>query len=924
MKKLVFVSISFSIGLSLTAAVVNLGSASYTDAFPGKDSAGRNGYIETPPMVSGVAAGRPVPTNDWWSNELVSNHGQSMFNYPLGIRTQDDGLGIVNNMHNQAIMQGDGPLVVGLKGLNCAKSTVSDHSDWTVTFNWDNKMEAIVAQASPFVYFTKSDAADVTIRTSGSISTVNGNILLVTGSYNQTDYAVYAPSGSSWTISGNTATSSLSGKNYFSAVMLPVGRDAIAIAKDWEKYAFVFPKDTRADFTYNQQNGEVVTVYKVMTDVKEGQNNTFLMGLLPHHWANAVGLTGFEASSYQTIRGELKLIGANEFKTSLKFHGVLPTLPAVTDNSKGFSQTELDRLCEAVINNDGFQDWTDSYNDGQLLNRLIQVARIAKEAGNVNLFNRAFSKVKERVERWFTYKQGDVAFLFYYHSPWTTLLGYPAGHSQDTNINDHHFHWGYLIHAAAFIEQYQPGWKNQWGDMVNLLVRDAASDNRNDSMFPYLRNFSPYAGHSWANGTANLGVGNDQESTSESMQFACSLIHWGELSGNIAIRDLGIYLYVTEASAIEEYWFDVYKRNLAPDFKSYIATRVFTNGYDDQNFWGAGIEGSYGIHVYPVHAGSFYLVHNSGFAKGFWDAMTRETGILSNEVQPNLWYDAWARFYSMVNPQKALEFYNGCTQFDNKFGDSKAHTYHWIHALALYGKPDQTVTASSPFACVFDNNGARTYVVQNYGSTEQMITFSDGYIMNVPANTLYAETDGEPLPGVDPEDPDPDTPDPDDPNPDNPVTGDRIDFAAENASQGSLAGNGYFIFAWDGENLKVYVHFDGDYSGFVGPWLWNYTDGFVETEMKSEGDGLYSLTLTGYRSGQKVRVASKVAYTGGMGVTPIIEYTIPDTVSGITVVTNSNDPEIEYYNLQGIRIKRPVSGVYLKRNGNKVIKIIVR
>ena len=65
------------------------------------------------------------------------------------------------------------------------------------------------------------------------------------------------------------------------------------------------------------------------------------------------------------------------------------------------------------------------------------------------------------------------------------------------------------------------------GEMIDLLIRDAASTNRNDSMFPFLRNFSPYAGHSWANGFASFPQGNDQESSSESMQFASSLIHWG-------------------------------------------------------------------------------------------------------------------------------------------------------------------------------------------------------------------------------------------------------------------------------------------------------------------------------------------------------------------------------------------------------------
>ena len=44
------------------------------------------------------------------------------------------------------------------------------------------------------------------------------------------------------------------------------------------------------------------------------------------------------------------------------------------------------------------------------------------------------------------------------------------------------------------------------------------------------------------------------------MQFATSLIHWGSVTANDAIRDLGIYIYTTEQSAVEDYWFDMYDR----------------------------------------------------------------------------------------------------------------------------------------------------------------------------------------------------------------------------------------------------------------------------------------------------------------------------------------------------------------------------
>lgn len=744
MKRILIPAVAAGLSLTMSAGVVKVGAGSYADEFPGYDKAGRNGYPQSQPMVSGNAAGRPVPTNDWWSNELISNHGANMFNYPLALRPDNTGLTIINPMKGQGVCA-DTPLTIGLEGLSASQTTVSDYSDWTVTINWGGKLDATIGQGMPFVYFTRNTSDKVRIAVGMGGVSANGNILTVSGSYNGASYAVYAPFGSTWTVNGGVATTDLSGKNYFSAVMFPAGTDDVAsAASDWSKYAFVFPRNTRADYSYDEKNATVTTTYTVTTDVKEGTDSKFLMGLLPHHWANLSSNVDFDRRAYRTVRGDLKMAAVNSFSTRLKFKGVLPTLPPVQDALTGFSQTELDRLIDKVISDHGLVDWTDSYNDGQLLNRLVQTARVARESGNTEGFNKAFRLVKERVERWLTYKDGDVDFMFYYHTPWTAMLGYPAGHGQDTNINDHHFHWGYLIHAAAFIEQYEPGWgaDNKWGGMVNMLVRDAASSDRDDRMFPYLRNFSPYAGHCWANGFATIGLGADQESTSEAMQFNCSLIHWGAATGNKAIRDLGIYLYATEQSAIAEYWFDLHDRNLDDDYTSAVVSRLFSNGYDNQNFWGGGIAGSYGIQIYPVHAGSFYLADDADFAKRYIDAMCAETGILSNENNDNIWYDTWTKFMSMSDPVKGIEFYNKCTRLSNKFGVSQAQTYQWVHAMGRLGCADRTVTADYPLAMAFNNGGVLTYVAQNYGDKAIEVTFSDGHVLTAQPRSLTSECGG--------------------------------------------------------------------------------------------------------------------------------------------------------------------------------------
>jgi endoglucanase Acf2 len=741
----------FSFSTPIYPQFTNVGSASYTHVFPGTDVAGRNSYPSGAPQLSGAAIGKPVPTNDWWSSLIKEDHVSNLFNYPLTLKTIEQGL-VVSYIIPPSTPSGSTqpiddylPITVGVSGLNSTKTTVSDYSDWTVTMNWENgshQFEATSGIGMPFLYFTKksSDIAQITI-TEGSV-VINNEMILITDAHHGSDFAVYAPLGSTWAKNGNTYTSNLNGKNYWSMAFIPQGAGNISsVANAYKKYAYVFPDNTSTAWTYHENTSKLSTTFTVTPDVKEGTASTVLQGLLPHQWAHlAPSSPQPNGYSYSSIRGELKTLDGNTFVVENTFKGILPTLPYLNNHSEGFNPGALnDKI--AQIENDPLGTWTDSYNEGQMMNRLIQTARIADEMGNTEARDKMVSTVKERLEDWLKAESGEKAFLFYYNNTWSALIGYPAGHGQDYNLNDHHFHWGYFIHAAAFIEQYEPGWSNQWGDMINLLIRDAASHDRNDTQFPFLRNFSPYAGHSWANGFATFPFGNDQESTSESMQFASSLIHWGAITENDDIRDLGIYIYTTEQTAIEEYWFDINNRTFDPNYAYSLASRIWGNGYDNQTFWTSDIAAAYGIEIYPIHGGSLYLGHHKNYVESLWNEMTANTGILNHEENPNLWHDTYWKYLAFTDPQAAINLYDSNPNRSLKFGISDAQTYHWLHAMNALGTVNTSITSDYPIAATFDHNGFTTYVAHNYSDVPITVTFSDGYNLDVPANQMATSKD---------------------------------------------------------------------------------------------------------------------------------------------------------------------------------------
>jgi len=722
---------------------VGVGSGSYTTTFPGVDAAGRNSFPSGTPYVTGEAATKPIPTNDWWSTQVKNPHADNLFSYPFSMRSVNEGLvityipwGVLDNIL---------PITVGVSGLNASAANISDHSDWTVTMDWQNGSHHFQATAGigmPFLYFEKaaSDVAEITI--AEGTATVSGEMLIVENARNGADFAIYAPTGSVWNQNGNTYTSTLNGQNYWSLAFIPLDAASVtAVANEYKSYAYVFPTETTVSWDYNESTSVLKTDFEVAVDVKEGTDSVILQGLLPHQWSHLASTSPVPAGySYQHVRGEIKTLAENHFSVEKTFHGILPTLPYLGYYSTGFSPLEMSQKV-TLLENDGLATWTDSYNEGQVMNRLIQTARIADQLGDTVALNKMLTTVKNRLEDWLTVEAGEVAFLFYYNSDWTAMIGYPAGHGQDGNINDHHFHWGYFIHAAAFLEQYEPGWAAQWGEMIDLLVRDASTPNRDDALFPFLRNFSPYAGHCWANGFASFPQGNDQESTSESMQFHSSLIHWGAVTGNDSIRDLGIYLYTTEQAAVEEYWFDRHERIFGPNQQYSLVSRVWGNSYDNGTFWTSDIAASYGIELYPIHGGSLYLGHDSAYVAKLWNEIEANTGILNNEANPNLWHDIYWEYLSFIDPQKAIDLYNAYPERTLKFGVSDAQTYHWLHTMNVLGRVDTTRTANHPLAAAFRKGSDITYVGQNYTDNPIDVTFSDGFVLSIPARSMATNKD---------------------------------------------------------------------------------------------------------------------------------------------------------------------------------------
>ena len=126
-----------------------------------------------------------------------------------------------------------------------------------------------------------------------------------------------------------------------------------------------------------------------------------------------------------------------------------------------------------------------------------------------------------------------------------------------------------------------------------------------------------------------------------------------------------------------------------------------------------------------------YLAHNNSYVQTLWDEISTNTGILNNEVNPNLWHDVYWKYLSFIDPEAAIELYNSNPNRELKFGISDAQTYYWLHGMNAIGTLRSEIHSNYPISASFEKEGVITYVAHNYSNEEIVVTFSDGFQLDV-------------------------------------------------------------------------------------------------------------------------------------------------------------------------------------------------
>ncbi|WP_261905358.1 glycosyl hydrolase [Vibrio fortis] len=739
------------------------------------------------PQVTGIAASQPVQAHRWWGSlsfmgemEIGNpNHAGYLTPDPMLVRITNTGvriLGIPSGLRGVGTdifqYQIPDPFAETFDGVTIVNSAhdqleakLQEASDGSVTVEWQTQtgeavMEATFVHGSPYAFFKVYDG-NAELHTYRSDSGEKGvsypqsnNVLGIWTNVasNKTEVLVIGEGETEFTDETSNKIGITNDANEFTLALLP--NDSMSIT---QKVAFYAPKarnvvkSVSIDYQVNRDDGEVNVTHTYLDE--NGQKIETIAGLLPMAWKNQDAID----SEYKTrsARGVTKFAQTDSFSYSIPFIGALPYLPA--DVSSLDTATLTQHINDFIAlgeenwlneyDSDGYTikgEYADTYWAGKIYGQVAELAAISDSLGLEAQNSQFIQWLKVELEDWFTANTTgdlDTHKYFVYDEQWNTLLGVKESFLSHQQLNDHHFHYGYFVRAAAEICRQDVSWcsDTQYGPMIELLIRDYAA-GKDDDMFPYMRHFDPANGFSWASGMVNFTRGNNNESTSEAANAYGAMVLYGLATGKDEFVERGMYTHASTTNSFWEYWNnidafsvennDTDKDNFPSSYNRITTSIIWGDGATFSTWFSPKYTHILGIQGLPSNTLSLHLGQHSDYMADYISLGLSET---SNGKPSGLgedeWRDIWWNITAMHDPDEAISDYESYGDYIAERGSSKAHTYHWLHTWQQLGTMRTDIKADHPTAVVFEKSSQKTYAVYNYQNTEKTVTFSDGTVV---------------------------------------------------------------------------------------------------------------------------------------------------------------------------------------------------
>ena len=704
---------------------------------------------------------RPIPTNDWWTDVIANRFSGALWSYPAMLKTSEEGVTVAFPTHwneNGTEVKADSRLTVGAVKFTAAEARAADWHDWDVEIilpsaSGEGAITATLVHGQPFTWFEFDGLVpEITIGQPWDVVTADEEGMAVR--IGEDLYGIYFPVGSGYSVADGALV--FPEAAWLSVAPLPDAGDY----ELFKPYAASVVRATEVSWSYDEGASLLMTVWNVSAEnLRDPSGQAPVMqGFLPHVYKHCAGSSlDFSTLTYLTPRGTMKMAASasGRFSYGYRFSGMLPfyAAPAEGDlDENGYDPEVMRQLIEAYADGGGFGG--DTYWGGKGLTQMALNMTFAKQTGHADLYERSKARLKAALTDWLTYTPGEETRFFAYYPRWGGMLGFDVSYDSDA-FNDHHFHYGYFIYAAALLCMEDKAFAASYGELLTMIAKDYANYDRDDKRFPFLRNLDPWAGHSYAGGLGDHGNdnGNGQESSSEAMQGWGGVYLLGVALGDRAMRDAGIFGWLTESRGTVEYWFD--RDHIHPGREHNYDYSLYTSPYNTNLTskgigWWTWFSGDplwmHSIQWMPVSPCLNYLSEDLDFVK--WDYETMRGSTAYSWFEPNGTEAPLADqsvgnvvlcYMERYDPAGAAAVFDEALRRDMGIArgiDTGHISYYLIHSHLTHGDIDFSVTADCPTANAYRRpDGTVSFMVYNPGDADREVTFFRG---NVRLRTVKA------------------------------------------------------------------------------------------------------------------------------------------------------------------------------------------
>lgn len=239
------------------------------------------------------------------------------------------------------------------------------------------------------------------------------------------------------------------------------------------------------------------------------------------------------------------------------------------------------------------------------------------------------------------------------------------------HYNDHHFHYGYHIHAVALMlevdaEINEGRFYPQVKDWIELLIQDVFTLDSTNGNFPFMRNFDFYFGHSWAKGLYESGDGKDEESSSEDYNCYYGIKLYGQFIKDQELVKKSNLVLAIMVKSLNDYFYYAANNQIEPSRFIYnqVSGIYFENKIDHTTYFGNYESYIHGIHMIP-ETPIYPLYKSRLFIRTEWQQVFSGSNI--GNLPDNNWRSILMLNYSLIEPDVAYRFFGD--NFDFKYLD---------------------------------------------------------------------------------------------------------------------------------------------------------------------------------------------------------------------------------------------------------------